>query len=36
MGRYAGNKRNSIKRFNRSKRRTRGENKAIMRGGWRL
>lgn len=34
--RHRTNKRRSIRKFNRGKRRTKGENIAIMRGGWRL
>lgn len=34
--RHGVNKRRSIRKFNRSRKRTRGENIAIARGGWRL
>jgi len=34
--RHRTNKRKSVRKFNKNRRRTRGENKAITRGGWRL
>lgn len=34
--RHSVNKRRSARKFNAKTRRTRGENHAIMRGGWRL
>lgn len=34
--RHRTNKRRSIRHFNKGRRRTRGENHAIARGGWRL
>lgn len=34
--RHGTNKKASIRRFNKGRRRSRGENRAIMRGGWRL
>lgn len=34
--RYRQNRRTSARRFNQGTKRRRGENRAIMRGGWRL
>lgn len=34
--RHSVDKNKSIRRFNKGRRRSKGENRAIMRGGWRL